>query len=62
MQKFTQYLRDTLAELRQVKWPTQNQAVVYTALLIGICLFVGAYLGLFDNLFAFIINTIVNRI
>ena len=61
MQSFAQYLRDTLAELKQVKWPTQNQALVYTALVIGISVAVALFVGLFDHIFGLFIDFIVNR-
>jgi len=61
MQSFAQYLRDTFAELKQVKWPTQNQAMVYTALVIGISVVVALFVGLFDHIFGLFIDFIVNR-
>jgi len=51
MGRITQYFRDTRAELRHVAWPTQTQTIVYTALVIGISVFVAAYLGFFDFVF-----------
>lgn len=46
-----QYLKDTQAELHHVAWPTRTQTTVYTVLVIGLSVFVAAYLGLFDYLF-----------
>ena len=48
---FTQYLRDTRAELRHVAWPTRTQTVVYALLVAAISIGVALYLGLFDFLF-----------
>jgi len=62
MEKLTQYFRDTFRELKQVKWPTQNQALIYTLLVIVICLFVGLFVGLFDFIFSSGVDIIVNRI
>lgn len=45
---FIQYLKDTRGELHHVAWPTRIQTVIYTTLVIGISLFISAYLGLFD--------------
>jgi len=45
---FIQYLKDTRSELRHVAWPTRPQTIIYTALVIGISLFVAVYLGFFD--------------
>lgn len=48
---FLQYLKDTRGEMRHVAWPTRMQTMVYTVLVIGISLFVSAYLGFFDYIF-----------
>lgn len=50
MSLFT-YLQETQAELKFVKWPSQHQTIVYTALVIGISVATAFYLGLFDYLF-----------
>ncbi|MBI4093498.1 preprotein translocase subunit SecE [Candidatus Kaiserbacteria bacterium] len=46
-----QYIKDTRSELRHVAWPTRTQTIVYTSLVVGISLFVSAYLGFFDHVF-----------
>lgn len=61
MDQLTKYLRDTAAELRQVAWPTQHQAMMYTALVIGISLLVALYAGLFDYMFSKVISFLVER-
>lgn len=61
MQQFTQYLRDTVAEMKQVKWPTQNQAMIYTALIIFVCIVIAIFVSIFDFIFASGIDFIVNR-
>ena len=48
---FLQYLKDTRGELRHVAWPTRIQTIIYTVIVIGISLFVAAYLGFFDYVF-----------
>jgi preprotein translocase SecE subunit len=52
------YLQETHAELKFVKWPTQRQTIVYTALVIIISILTAAYLGLFDYLFSNVIRFI----
>ena len=61
MQQFTQYLRDTVAEMKQVKWPTQNQAMIYTALIILVSAVVAIFVSIFDFIFASGIDFIINR-
>ncbi len=45
------YVKETQAELRHVSWPTRLQTIVYTALVMGISIFIALYLGFFDYLF-----------
>lgn len=59
MNALVKYFRDTAAELKQVSWPTQQQAVFYTILVIVISVLVALYLGAFDYLFSRLINSIV---
>tara|TARA_B100000508_G_scaffold113034_1_gene91536 strand:- start:8408 stop:8596 length:189 start_codon:yes stop_codon:yes gene_type:complete len=61
MDQLTKYFRDTAAELKQVSWPTQQQAIMYTALVIGISAVVALYIGVFDYLFSQFINLVINR-
>lgn len=59
MNKLANYLRDTKAELQHVSWPTQKQAMVFTALVVVISIFVSLYLGLFDHIFTSFIDWLV---
>lgn len=61
MKKITNYFRDTFAEMKHVKWPSQNQALIYTALIVAICAFTAVFLGLFDFAFSRGIDMIVNQ-
>lgn len=46
------YLRETKAELRHVTWPTRQQAINYTIIVLAISIGTGLFLGLLDYLFA----------
>jgi len=59
MSRIGNYVRDTAAEMKHVTWPTQTQAFVYTALVIGISGIVAVYLGAVDYLFTQILNIFV---
>lgn len=52
MSNFINYLKDTLAELKHVSWPTNKQSVVYTILVIVISALVAVYVGAFDFVFS----------
>lgn len=62
MNKFIKYIKATMVELRQVSWPTRQQALMYTALVIAISAIVALYVGAFDYLFSQIISLIIARI
>ncbi len=56
MSNFINYLKDTVAEMKHVSWPTHSQAIVYTALVVAISIVVALYTGLFDYLFSRALN------
>jgi preprotein translocase subunit SecE len=62
MTQLVKYIKATLAELRQVAWPTQKEAITYTILVIVISTIVALYVGAFDYLFSQGINILINRI
>jgi len=47
-----QYIKDSKAELKKVKWPTKKQIIDGTILVIIISVVVGTLLGVSDYLFA----------
>ena len=61
MNSLSKYFRDTAAELKQVSWPTQRQAMLYTILVIGISAIVSLFVGAFDFAFSEIVNYIVTN-
>ncbi len=62
MNNLSKYLRDTFSELKQVSWPTQTQALLYTGLVIVISIIVSLFLGAFDFVFTNGIEFIVGSI
>ncbi|MDO8523636.1 MAG: preprotein translocase subunit SecE [bacterium] len=53
MKPILEYIKTVRGELTHVSWPTTNQAITYTALVIGISVFVAILLGGFDFIFTF---------
>ena len=49
--KLSTYMAETRAELKHVTWPTRQQAIVFTAVVILISVGVAVFLGFFDYLF-----------
>lgn len=52
MSKISEYLKETKAELKQVRWPSKNQTIMFTIVVIITSLVVAYLLGLFDALFS----------
>ena len=53
------YFKEVRSELHHVSWPTRTQAIVYTAMVVGISVAVAIYLGLLDYGFAAVIKKII---
>lgn len=47
------YLQDSVQELKKVTWPTRNQAVRLTLLVLGFCIAAAVVIGVIDGLFGF---------
>ena len=56
--RFIQYIKDSVAELKKVVWPTRRETTKQTLLVIAISLGVAAFLGIVD----FILTKILERI
>ncbi len=61
MERFSRYIRATIAEMKFVKWPTQRQAFIYTVLIIGISAVVTVFVALADFVFTSGIDFVVNN-
>ncbi len=59
MSKITDYLKETRAEFKHVNWPTRKQTIIFTVVVIVICAVIAYLLGLFDFIFARILEKIL---
>lgn len=59
MSRLGNYIRDTQAEMKHVSWPTQKQALIYTALVIGVSILIALFTGAMDYIFTGILNMVV---
>ncbi|MEK7582371.1 MAG: preprotein translocase subunit SecE, partial [Patescibacteria group bacterium] len=48
MNRIVTYLKDVRAELSKVSWPTRQQTINYTFVVIGISLALAIFLGILD--------------
>jgi preprotein translocase subunit SecE len=57
--RFINYVKDTRQELRHVSWPTRNQAIAYTVIVVIVSLIIAAFLGALDFIFTSILDRFV---
>lgn len=55
----TNYFTSTIAELKQVRWPSREETLKLTGVVIGISIFVGAYVGGLDFLFTNLLTKLI---
>ena len=61
MNRVLTFLKEVRTELGKVSWPTRNQLIRYTGVVLGLCLFFAIYLGALDSGFAWILGRLVGR-
>ncbi len=59
MSKLGEYLRETKGELKHVSWPTKNQAILFTIIVVIFSIIVAAFLGAFDYIFTMILKLFI---
>lgn len=57
--KISNYIRESIAELKKVTWPTKKQTVNYTLLIIGISLVVAFFIGVVDYILTLSVEQII---
>jgi preprotein translocase subunit SecE len=53
------FFKESQQELKHVNWPTREEALRLTGIVIGISLILAVFLGSFDYLFTYIIKNFV---
>jgi len=59
MNKAVKFLKEVQTELKKVIWPTRQQALRLTAIVIGVSLAVGLYVGVLDYALTKVVGRIV---
>ena len=57
--RIKKFFSESQQELRHVNWPTRDEAIRLTTIVIGISVGLAVFLGSFDYLFSFLIKNIV---
>lgn len=58
--RITQYLKETRAEMANIKWPTRKETIIHTVLVIVISVAVGAFLSSLDLGFGRAVRELIN--
>ena len=62
MHAIVKYFKESFHELNKVSWPTKNQAVRITAIVLGFSLVIAAMLGILDYLWELGRNYLMNNV
>ncbi|MEK7578757.1 MAG: preprotein translocase subunit SecE [Patescibacteria group bacterium] len=61
IERIKSYFREVKIEMNKVKWPTKNQTVNYTLVVIGVSVAAAAFLGVLDYIFSLGLNFFLFR-
>ncbi|MDP2946101.1 MAG: preprotein translocase subunit SecE [bacterium] len=61
LERIKNYFKEVKIEMSKVKWPTKNQTVNYTLVVIGVSVAVAAFLGTLDYIFNLGLNFFLFR-
>jgi len=59
MSKLINYLKDSVAEMKKVAWPTKKQTTSYTLIVIGMSIGTALLLGILDYIFTIGLEQII---
>jgi len=57
--KLSTYLRESIAELRKVVWPTKNQLINYTLIVIGMFIGLAIFFAALDYIFNLMLEALI---
>jgi len=57
--KITTFLKEVKVELKKVNWPTKQETIKYTLIVIGVSLVVAIFLGGLDFIFTWLIDKFI---
>ncbi|MBI2627093.1 MAG: preprotein translocase subunit SecE [Parcubacteria group bacterium] len=59
MNQILAFLKDVQIELKKVNWPTKQELLKYTVVVIGFTIVLGVFLGGLDYFFGFLLRKLV---
>ncbi|MBI5753758.1 preprotein translocase subunit SecE [Candidatus Peregrinibacteria bacterium] len=61
MNAIINYIRSSFEELTKVVWPTRNQAVRLTVIVLAFCILMAVFLAAADYGFSYLFNLIISK-
>ncbi len=58
--KIKLFFSEAKQEFKHVNWPTRQEAIRLTGIVIGISLGLAIFLGVFDTIFRFVLESLIN--
>ena len=58
LEKIKKYLKETMAELRKMSWPTRQELMGSTIVVVVVSLVVAVFIGIVDRILVFAVQTI----
>ncbi len=59
MERITKFLKEVKIELKKVAWPTREESIRYTTMVVIVSGAIAIFLGALDYLFQFVLNMVV---
>ena len=59
--KIKNYFREVIQEFRHINWPTRQEAIRLTGVVIGISLALAVFLGVLDGVFRFALEKFIAK-
>ena len=60
MSKITEYFKETKGELKHVNWPTRQQTIYFTIIVIVVSVLIAYFLGIFDFIFSTLLQKVIS--
>ena len=59
LNRIINFLKEVRLEMKKVNWPTREETIRYTLIVVGVSVAVAAYLGALDFVFTTLLNKFV---
>lgn len=59
IQKIPIFLKEVMSEIKKVSWPTRQEIIKHTLIVIVVCIIVALFLGGIDYLFTYLLDKFI---